>query len=44
VGLAKELHDWLRPPGPRQGVGALDLAADGAGILLAALLLHACGP
>ena len=37
-----EFHDWLRPPGPLQGVGALDLAADATGIALAALLIRRC--
>ena len=42
LGLAKEAHDWLlRDPGsPFQGVSRRDLAADGAGVLLAALALH----
>lgn len=42
VGLAKEAHDWLiRSPGePSQGVSGRDLAADGVGVLLAALAIH----
>jgi hypothetical protein len=42
VGLLKEFRDWRRPPGPSQGAGALDLAADAAGITLAALLIGLC--